>query len=187
MGDAEIVYDEQPGNVLHLDGDGDYMDIGNGEWTNPGDEFTVTAWVKVDNFDTAYQTVLAKGDQAYRLSRYGDTSDSMSIYMNSDSSTYHHCDGETNVNDGQWHYLAATYDGQDLKLYIDGVVEPETATFSGLNNNTDPLWVGGNSQWSLLGRVNRRCSFLPGSVDGNSDRDTSWCGILFLRGSRFQL
>jgi len=87
MGDAQIVYDEQrDSNVLWLDGDGDYMDLGDANWTNPDGVFTIAAWIKADNFDTAYQTVLAKGDQTYRLSKYGDTSNSMSIYVNSDSS-----------------------------------------------------------------------------------------------------
>jgi len=38
--------------------------------------------------------------------------------------------GATNINDGQWHHAAVTYDGQSLKLYVDGAVDGASATLA---------------------------------------------------------
>jgi len=35
------------------------------------------------------------------------------------------------VNDDQWHHVALTYDGQTVRLYIDGVQQKETASLTG--------------------------------------------------------
>ena len=52
-----IIDDAERGKVLSLDGSGDYVDLGNGAWTNPGNNMTVAAWIKVNTFDASYQTV----------------------------------------------------------------------------------------------------------------------------------
>ena len=41
------------------------------------------------------------------------------------------CAGDVLVADNFWHHLAATYDGETLKLYVDGAVQKQTATFKG--------------------------------------------------------
>lgn len=47
------------------------------------------------------------------------------------------CAGEVLVADNFWHHLAATYDGETLKLYIDGAAQKQTAAFKG-----PPAWAG---------------------------------------------
>jgi hypothetical protein len=64
--------------------------------------------------------------------------------------------GSTAVNDGAPHHLAATYDGADMNVYVDGVLDGTTAAagtipqptgghlFLGRNNSSGPAqaWVG---------------------------------------------
>jgi hypothetical protein len=50
---------------------------------------------------------------------------------------------EANINDGNWHHLAATYNGSDAKIYVDGVLNVTNTNYSGdLPNNDYALWIG---------------------------------------------
>jgi hypothetical protein len=45
----------------------------------------------------------------------------------------------TNVNDGSWHHIVATYDGSEMRLYVDGKLENTSTEFSGnlpINNRS---------------------------------------------------
>ena len=63
--------------------------------------------------------------------------------------------GTSNVQDGQWHHIAARIDAQGAKLYVDGVLE---------NKNTVPgRWQGGNA---AIGRsLTGNPGFYSGLVD----------------------
>lgn len=59
------------------------------------------------------------------------------------------CDREflsniTQINDGQWHHVAAVNDGAMVKLYVDGVYQGEIEAGTALaTNNGAPFWIGG--------------------------------------------
>ena len=57
------------------------------------------------------------------------------------------------IQDGEWHFLAGTWDGDDIKLYIDGELEAEMACKGKLSPNNEPLYIGarGASQRFLTG------------------------------------
>lgn len=46
------------------------------------------------------------------------------------------------IQDGEWHFLAGTWDGKTIMLYIDGEVEAEMACKGKLEPNNDPLFIG---------------------------------------------
>jgi hypothetical protein len=50
--------------------------------------------------------------------------------------------GTTNVTDGNWHYLMGTYDGANLKLYVDGVLESNVAVAATPLTGNNPLYIG---------------------------------------------
>ena len=141
-GNAAIVNDGTRGYVVNLDGTGDYVSLGTGAWTNPGNHATIAAWVKVTTFDAAYQTVVAKGNATYRLHR-NNTTNSMAAHMNNTSSSYKAIYGSTSVNDGGWHHTAMTYDGSTMKLYVDGQSDG-TVALSTLYTNSANLCIGRN-------------------------------------------
>ena len=59
------------------------------------------------------------------------------------------------IQDGEWHFLAGTWDGNDIKLYIDGELEAEMPCKGKLIPNNDPLFIGarGASQRFLTGAL----------------------------------
>ena len=46
------------------------------------------------------------------------------------------------IQDGDWHFLAGTWDGKEIKLYIDGELESEMPCKGELTPNNDPLFIG---------------------------------------------
>ncbi len=59
------------------------------------------------------------------------------------------------IQDGEWHFLAGTWDGDTILLYIDGEVEAEMACKGKLNPNDDALFIGarGGSERFLTGAL----------------------------------
>jgi hypothetical protein len=111
------------------------------------DAITVESWIKVDNFDKdkTWQTILSKGDSAWRLSR-NENSNTLHFALGDGKNAVN---GKTNVNDGQWHHVAAVYDGKDLSLYIDGkedgTASVKTSGYS-IPTNNYPVLIGENAQ-----------------------------------------
>ncbi|HSH02144.1 MAG TPA: FG-GAP-like repeat-containing protein [Anaerolineae bacterium] len=111
------------------------------------DTFAVSMWVKVSQFNTTWQTLIAKGDNSWRLHRYQDTgtlsfgTTSFDAYNNRyDSDTYAY----TNINDGQWHHIAIVYNHQEKLLYIDGALEGYDYDYNPLNQTTAAVHIGNN-------------------------------------------
>lgn len=59
------------------------------------------------------------------------------------------------IQDDEWHFLAGTWDGDDILLYIDGELEAEMPCKGELKPNDDPLFIGarGGSQRFLTGAL----------------------------------
>jgi FtsP/CotA-like multicopper oxidase with cupredoxin domain len=48
---------------------------------------------------------------------------------------------------GEWHYVAATYDGTALRLFVDGVEVSATPLSGNIATTARPLFIGGNEFW----------------------------------------
>ena len=59
------------------------------------------------------------------------------------------------IQDGEWHFLAGTWDGDDILLYIDGEVEAEMPCKGKLKPNNDSVFIGarGGSARFLTGAL----------------------------------
>ncbi|MBL0144540.1 MAG: LamG domain-containing protein [Chitinophagaceae bacterium] len=66
------------------------------------------------------------------------------------SGTAPNATGTTTITDGNWHYLVGTYDGTDLKIYVDGVLEATTADVSVPMTGANPLYIGTSAGSSKL-------------------------------------
>ena len=84
---------------------------------------TLSAWLKTDHDGESY--AISKGDERpYSLRtrdgvfnvKIGNASQSASVFS-------------TTATDDQWHHVVGTYDGSEVSIYIDGVLE-NTQTFS---------------------------------------------------------
>jgi serine/threonine protein kinase/tetratricopeptide (TPR) repeat protein len=130
IGDAKIISDPERGNVLYLDGDGDYVDCGNGKEDPAYQGFgTGTAWIKAKAFDKDLQALITTGHGGIEFSRNGK------IEL---ADAY----GTIDANDGKWHHVAFVYDGTKFYLYMDGKLDNEALWPASMaTNTTDEIHV----------------------------------------------
>lgn len=115
------------------------------------DTFTIMAWINVPGFTGTWQTIVTLNTDG-PIRNYG-------LFINEGSGLIHYSftsnkawqsfNAKTNVVDGKWHHIAATYDRSKFICYVDGKVDGETPI-----NNLKPdtavnvpvtigSWVGG--------------------------------------------
>jgi hypothetical protein len=147
MGDP--VFAEGPagyGMALDFDGDGDYVDCGNDAMFSVTDALTVSVWINWRAPGAQWQTIIAKGDNAWRLARNSD-SQGMDFGFDDGSRGWISASTASDVPLNEWHQLTATYDTIDgAKIYLDGVLEGTNADTTGITTGDYPVFIGDNSQ-----------------------------------------
>ena len=187
-GDAVIVSDPCRGNVLSVDGDGDYVEIPGSN--TPGGVFditndiTVSAWIKLSVIENAWPAIIAKGDdtESWRISRAGKAKDAEAdaiefcasgVLLIEDGweNPYGNVVGSVPVADGQWHHAAGVYDGSKICVYVDGIVDTCKDASGSFNSSTYNVWIGANPQtpagaWN--GQIDDvrvyNCALQPGEI-----------------------
>ncbi|MCW3083539.1 MAG: hypothetical protein JWP12_905 [Bacteroidetes bacterium] len=132
---------------LAFDGTDDYVSIPN-ESTFDLNNMTIEAWIKVNAFTVSDQSVITKGNDGWSITRNG-TGNSLKYSINTPFifggtitySTY----GNRSVNDGKWHHVAATYNGSQMILYIDGALDAYTTVSLTPYNSSYPVYIGSNA------------------------------------------
>jgi hypothetical protein len=146
-GDAQVYADPERGSVLRLDGAGAWVDCGADARFDITDEITISVWIKVGQFDKAWQTIIAKGDSTWRLLRNG-TTDALAFgcagVWTAGTESYGTVLGRVNVNDGKWHHVAGVYDLRRVSLYVDGELDTFTPTLAltRINSSKDRVLIG---------------------------------------------
>ena len=134
-----------------------YVEVSHeGEFDLTG-EITVAAWANIERIDAHWSPVVAKGNSAWRLSTRADQKRfHFAVTGPADGSNW--VNGNQEVELGQWHHIAGTYDGSQIRLYIDGVEDPASPVrYAGpVSTNDFAVWIGGNAQFpgsGFFGRI----------------------------------
>jgi hypothetical protein len=133
-------------NALSVDGIDDYVDCGNGASLNITDAITVAAWIKTsDTGNAQHNEYVAKGDQGYALKHNAGNYIEFFIY---DAGSWHAAQtGElTTAFNGSWHHVAGTYDGTQIKLYLDGKLVASRLYTGAIATTTYNVNIARNSQ-----------------------------------------
>ncbi len=105
-------------------------------------QFTVSAWVKAEEWTTSWQQIVTK-DDGWALQRNGADPTSVSMFRvgrGTDTDprgevTARDTDEiQITLTDGNWHQLVGTFDGLAVRLYVDGFLEGIVENSSYLNS-----------------------------------------------------
>ena len=147
-------------NALQFTGgtgtDADYVEVSNATVLNPG-KLTVEAWAKsgAASWNTN-GTIVSKRD-AYILYPVS-ASKNMRFYIYAGGAWQNvlwTADGSFDIT--KWHHYVGTYDGTNIKIYVDGVLK-NTQPYTGSISTTDT----GNI---FIGRDDGTANYLNGSMD----------------------
>jgi hypothetical protein len=137
----------QVNGALELDGSGDYVFCGSGEWADFTEEMSVSVWVKC-TFDAAFQSIVTKGDSSWRLFRNSVSGDSNDVsFTLTDVGPV--ASGSTGpVGDNKWHQVVGTFDGVKQCIYVDGILAKSVDVTPGLliATNEYPVCIGADAE-----------------------------------------
>jgi len=147
---------------LQFDGVDDYVNIGPSDNIDALDEITISAWIKTSDIskgaifsDYEYHP----GNQPDPIENIGwhlakHDSGIFKFYLSSDGSDDNRTilDGQTIYQTSIWYHIAATYDGNIMKLYVNGNEDGSIEHTGGIyeTENLDVL-IGGNSGFEHSG------------------------------------
>jgi len=153
VGDAGVVTDAERGKVLSLDGDGDYVDCGLNSKFDINDVITASAWVTLDGVKDTWQTICGMGDGEWIFHTDPDTTKAGFAWWKADDSGVVGAGGGPDLDDGQWHHVAAVYNGSVSKVYVDGSLVGFAAAAEGIRIvEENPFYIGENSNPLTGGR-----------------------------------
>jgi hypothetical protein len=127
---------------------GPYVNCGADPMFDMTDAITIGAWINIRSIPDEWRAIVAKGDNAWRLSNNGATSAfqfAFAGYGVRDGNIFS-ADGNIAVGFDEWHYICGTYDiTKGAKLYVDGTLNKITPDTVGIDVNTNDVWIGGNN------------------------------------------
>lgn len=127
-------------------GPADYVDCGNDTSFNITTAITIAAWIK-GTFGGTYHAVIGKSTD-WMLAK-GANNEALFVCLGAGNLLY----GSRNINDNQWHHLAAVHDGSRMYLYVDGRFDASKATVGSLRVSASHVYIGGNPTSSFTGLV----------------------------------
>jgi hypothetical protein len=139
------------GGALSFDGIDDQVTVIDRDSLDLSNGMTLSAWVKPDVLNGAWRTVAFKEDPSSttRLSYalYAQEGQPVPTAEITTGGAVGNARGALQLPLGAWTHLAMTYDGANLRLYVDGNLVRTTARTGPMPASTGPLRIGGNSVW----------------------------------------
>ncbi len=135
------------GNALSFDGVADHVEVPHTQALNLKEAFSVCAWVFIRNYHPsprAGDTILFKGVRVllFVVRKGNHVLQLMATAGGQLFSSY----GRTPLQTGQWYHVAFTYDGSQIRVYVNGEPDREPVPRVGeLETNDLPLLIGAAS------------------------------------------
>jgi N,N-dimethylformamidase beta subunit-like protein/uncharacterized protein DUF4082/concanavalin A-like lectin/glucanase superfamily protein/fibronectin type III domain protein/BACON domain-containing protein/Big-like domain-containing protein len=136
------------GGALSFDGVNDLVTVADTNALDLTNGMTLEAWIQPTAVGAAWRTVLIKeqpGNLIYALyAGDGAGRPASHIFTTADRGI----SGTTATPVGTWTHLAATYDGANLRLYVNGTQVATRAQTGNIRASTGALRIGGNNVWA---------------------------------------
>jgi glucose/arabinose dehydrogenase len=145
------------GGALSFNGTSDIVNVTDSASLDFTNGLTLEAWVNPTQIGTAWRSVIFKerpGGMLYSL--YAGNGSNRPLGQAFLQGAEQNAAGTSAVSLNTWTHLTSTYDGANLKLYVNGTLVSTKAVTGTLANTADPLRIGGNSIWG---------EFFQGQID----------------------
>lgn len=136
------------GSALTFDGTNDWVTVADASWLDVSGGLTLEAWVR-PNGGPSWRTIMLKENGstlAYALYAGASGGRPMGIVLTGGSQRK--LSGPSALPANTWTHLALTYNGAQMRLYVNGVERASMAVTGVIPNSSGPLRIGGNSVWS---------------------------------------
>lgn len=125
------------GNALYFDGADDGVEVVNSPSLNILGSIALEAWVKIDEFPSGRDLVVAKsGAYALQVSEFGKVRVFLGNWV-----SFIQTDSVV-LTTGIWYHIAGTYDGSFVRIFVNGVMEKEVANTGPHRTSSSNVWIG---------------------------------------------
>lgn len=111
---------------VYFDGAVDYIDVEDNLDLDPSG-FTISAWIKRDAADSGTKSILSKRPTTFTRGYDLRIRDDNRIQMLWKNGSDQNLTGGTSIPDDEWHHVAVIFDGSQVYIYIDGVLDRNQA------------------------------------------------------------
>jgi len=125
---------------LSFDGSNEYLEIADDSSLDIEGAITVSAWIK-PTVTMSWKGIVSKSDllmNADVWDMYITSSQKIKFQITSTDAV----ESTTVLTNGQWYFVTGTYDGANIKLYINGTLEDTEARTDDIVTNNEPLKIG---------------------------------------------
>ncbi|MEM3616535.1 MAG: LamG domain-containing protein [Candidatus Bathyarchaeia archaeon] len=137
------------GNALQFDGIDDYVFIENSPSLQVSQSITITAWTKVEETTGDHQIILAKWypSPSYVLEMQPDGQTPQLAIVNS-AGTVIYAISNIAIPIGEWAHITGTYDGLNVKIYVNGILTGTSELCGPINIGDQPVLIGAHAvEW----------------------------------------
>jgi hypothetical protein len=134
------------GGALEFDGIDDYVEV-LGTPSLSFQTMSIETWIFVDK-TTIDRAILAKRDGFYMYAPYSPSPSSPfgQAYLISINGKHRpYTWSKESLTLGEWHQITGTYDGSQIKLYVDGALKEVVLRPGSIDQNANPLLFGAHS------------------------------------------
>jgi len=135
------------GKALSFNGTSDYVEVPDIPDLNPQKAMSMGCWVYITGNAGVHRDIISKDGESVERQYLMTSSDinKFRAHIWTSDGVAHYFDGETSVELETWYHIAQTYDGSDLKLYVNGK-EDGSISFSGdIIVTGQPVRIGGGA------------------------------------------
>ena len=134
------------GGALSFNGSSARVTVPNSASLQLSSGMTLEAWVDPASVSSAWRDVIYKGNDNYYLMGTTDHSGVPAGAVAVAGSSAH-AYGAGTLPANSWSYLAATYDGTTLRLYVNGTLAASQAASGAITSSINPLTIGSDPIW----------------------------------------
>jgi len=138
--------------VFDFGGSNDYINVGDVTYLDGASELTLSAWVKPTSHSGNILDAILSKDGPTRGFHLGlATGNKFRFLVSTTGTTVDVFNSNASYTNGKWYYLAATWDGSNMKIYINGSEDNSITTTNAtgtLQNNANPFEIGENGNYA---------------------------------------
>jgi hypothetical protein len=136
------------GSALTFAQASDWVTIPSSSTLNPGTGLTLEAWVNPTQLNYWHTVLLRErgsNAMAYALYAHNDVNRASGHVSTGGSESHASATSQLALN--TWTHLATTYDGSNIRLYVNGTLVSTKAMTGSVDTSTLPLRIGANNVW----------------------------------------
>jgi hypothetical protein len=133
-----------------FDGVDDFVDVGNPAALNLTNAISVCAWINPDGF-TQERKVVCKwadtpgGDFSWLMTIFSASNDRPGFVIEQSAGGQVICDSGVTLTAGTWYHLVGTFDGANVRMYVDGALANTVAYAGTMRSGAAPVRIGAGS------------------------------------------